>query len=190
MANEEINNDQEATNSAAQGALKAGIIVGLVNLAVYYIAYFIDVTLLTSAWFGFGILAVMLAIVIYLGIEFRKEIGGYMKFGVAFQFVFITFIVSGLIGMVGNVLLFHIIDPALPTVLAEAQLESTLAIMDRYGAGNALTSDQIQEMRSDLIESRTFVGMAKTFGWGLILYAIIALILGAIIKKRDKSLEY
>lgn len=190
MANEELKDDQEAVNSPAQAALKAGVILGLVTLVIYYVAYFVDVTLLTSGWYGFVVLLISLTLVIYFGIEYRKEIGGYMTYGVAFQFVFITFIVSGLIGILGNVLLFHVIDPALPVVLADAQLESTLALMDRFGGGDAFTGAQIQQMRSDLIESRTIFGLVKTFAWSLILYAIIALILGAILKKRDKSLDY
>ena len=36
----------------------------------------------------------------------------------------------------------------------------------------------------------TLLGQLKGFGIGLIAYAIIALILGAILKKRDKSLDY
>ena len=34
------------------------------------------------------------------------------------------------------------------------------------------------------------MGQLKAFGFGLIFYAIIALILGAILKKRDKSLDF
>jgi hypothetical protein len=34
------------------------------------------------------------------------------------------------------------------------------------------------------------MGQIKAFGFALIIYAIMSLILGAILKKRDKSLDY
>jgi len=190
MENTQLQKEEEEVVSPFQVAIRAGVVVGLVTLAIYYIAYFIDVEILSSAWLGFGLLGLSLGLVIYYGIDYRREIGGFMSFGVAFQYVFFAFIISGLITTLGNILLFHLIDPALPKVLADAQLESTVALMDRFGAGNQLTSDQMAEMRTNFEESRSIIGMIKAFGISLVIYAILALILGAIIKKRDKSLDY
>lgn len=190
MENLQIDKNDEEIMTPFQAALKAGVVIGLVTLAIYFIAYFIDVELLSSAWFGFLMLGLSLGFVIYFGIDYRKDLGGFMTFGVAFQFVFFTFIISGIIMTLGNILLFHVIDPALPGVLADAQLESTLALMDRFGAGDQITSDQMVEMRTGFEESRSIIGMIKAFGISLVIYAILALILGAIIKRRDKSLDY
>jgi len=190
MEHVQLNKEEEEVLSPFQAALKAGIIIGLVSLVIYYVAYFIDAEMLSSAWLGFAMLGISLGLVIYFGIDFRNDLGGFMSFGVAFQFVFITFIISGLISTVGNILLFQVIDPSLPGVLADAQLESTLALMDRFGAGDQISSDQMVEMRASFEESRSAFGMIKAFGISLIIYAILALILGAIIKRRDKSLDY
>jgi hypothetical protein len=45
-------------------------------------------------------------------------------------------------------------------------------------------------MREASASNFTLVGQLKVFGFGLISYAIIALILGAILKKKDKSLDF
>ena len=190
MENAQLNKEEEEVVSPFQTAVKAGIVVGLVTLAIYYVAYFIDVEALSSAWIGFLLLGISLGLIIYFGIDYRRELGGFMSFGVAFQFVFITFVISGLISTLGNILLFQVIDPSLPGVLADAQLESTIALMDRFGAGNQITSDQMAEMRTSFEESRSVLGLTKAFGISLVIYAILALILGAIIKRRDKSLDY
>lgn len=190
MEDIQLEKDGDEVVSPFQAAVKAGVVVGLVSLVIYYVAYFIDVEILSSAWLGFAMLAISLALVIYFGIDYRKDQGGYMSFGVAFQFVFFTFIISGLITTLGNILLFQVIDPALPGVLADAQLESTIALMDSFGAGNQITSDQMAEMRTGFEESRSLMGLIKAFGISLVIYAILALILSAIIKRRDKSLDY
>lgn len=92
--------------------------------------------------------------------------------------------------MLGNILLYHVIDPQLPELLVESQLESMLSMMDRFGAGDSITGDQLDEMREGLEVNYTLSGQLKSFGIGLIIYAILALIIGAIIKKKDTSLDY
>ncbi|KEO74334.1 DUF4199 domain-containing protein [Anditalea andensis] len=173
-----------------QAAIKAGIIVGPVLLAIYYVAYFMEVALLSSSWLGLVMFGLALVLVMYFSIALRNDLGGFMSFTVAFQFVFITFVISGFISTIGNMLLFHVIDPALPVLLADAQMENTLAILDKIGAGSQLSSKQLAEMQTDLEKGRSLIGLAQSYGISLIIYAIISLILGAIVKKRDKTLHY
>jgi len=153
VGNIHLNDDGEVI-SPIQVALKAGVVLGPVSIVIYYVAYFIDVEILTSTWLGFAMLAISIALVIYYGIDYRNDLGGFMPFGIACQFVFFTLVISGLITTVGYILLFQVIDPSLPGILAEAQLESALAMMDHLGQGNAMTSDRIVDMRRELEESR------------------------------------
>jgi uncharacterized protein (DUF2132 family) len=53
-----------------------------------------------------------------------------------------------------------------------------------------LPAETLEEMRQASASSFTLAGQLKAFGFGLIAYAIIALILGAILKKKDKSLDF
>ena len=75
-------------------------------------------------------------------------------------------------------------------MLVDAQLENMLNMMDRFGAGDSISGDQLDEIRQGVEANFTVFGQIKSFGIGLIIYAIMALILAAIIKKRDKSLDY
>jgi hypothetical protein len=180
----------ETPTTPFQAALKAGIVLGLVNVAIYYTLYFVDVELLASGYLGLGLMVLMVGIIMYFGIDYRKELGGFMSFGTAFQFVFLALLINGVISTMGNVLLFEVIDTDLPAVLAETQLESTLAIMDRFGAGDALSSAEMDELRTGFEKNYTALGLIKSLAVASIIYAILALILGAILKKRDKSLDY
>jgi hypothetical protein len=182
---------ENQTQSPFQASVKPGITIGLVALVLTYIAYFIDSSLLASGWFGLSAFAVFFVLIIYFGRQFRTELGGFMSFGTAFNFSFITMIISGLVSLVGQILLFQVIDPDLPQVLADLTFENSLSMMEKFGANpDSLSPEQLEEIRVSSSSGFTLLGQLKAFGFGLIAYAIIALILGAILKKRDKSLDY
>tara|TARA_R110002124_G_scaffold170608_4_gene338217 strand:- start:29154 stop:29702 length:549 start_codon:yes stop_codon:yes gene_type:complete len=181
---------EQQSTSPAMAALKSGVTIGLVMLVISFLIYFIDYSLLVAAWYGFAVFVLFFGLVIYYGIQYRKEIGGFMPYGPAFQFAFVTLIVSGLISTLGNIVLYQLIDPGLSELLVKVQLENMLAMLDNFGAGDNISSDQINEMRTEMEDAFTFAGQIKGFGVSLIIYAIFSLILGAIIKKRDKSTDF
>lgn len=181
----------EEQQSPFQAAIKPGLTIGLVSLALTFIAYFIDSTLLGSAWFGLVAIVVFFVLMIYFGKQYRSELGGFMSFGTAFNFSFIAIVISGLVGLIGQILLFQVIDPSLAGVLADQAFETSLSMMESFGQDpDAMDPAVLEKIKSDTASSFTMAGQLKNFGFGLIVYAIIALILGAILKKRDKSLDY
>lgn len=181
----------EEQESPFQAAVRPGLTIGLVSLAMTFIAYFIDSTLLASGWFGLVAIVVFFVLIIYFGKQYRTEIGGFMTFGTAFNFSFITMIISGLIGLVGQILLFQVIDPSLGGVLADVSFQSSLEVMESFGQNpDSMDPAVLDEMRNSTASAFTLGGQIKNFGFALIAYAVIALILAAILKKRDKSLEY
>jgi hypothetical protein len=181
----------ETNETPFQAAVKPGLIVGLISMAVYYLAYFIDSSLLAAAWFGFATLVISFVLIIIFGRQYRAELGGFMSFGSAFNFSFLVLVISGLIGLIGQILLFQVIDPALPGVLTEAFMKNTLETMEKFGASpDAMDPNMMDEMKKSMEEGFTVMGQIKSFGMLLIFSAILALILGAILKKKDTSTEF
>jgi len=181
----------EQTASPIQSAIRPGLIIGLVSLVITYIAYFIDSSYLASGYFGLIALVLFFGLIIFFGKEFRKESGGFLAFGPAFNFSFFAILISGVIGLVGNMLLFHVIDPTLPQVLGDLTFETQLEMMENFGQNpDSMPSETLDKMKEASASNFTIAGQLKGFGFGLIAYAIIALILGAILKKRDKSLDF
>jgi hypothetical protein len=174
----------------AQAALKSGALLGIIMVIFTFIVYVIQSTALVGFWFNIIVLVLFFGLLIYFGIQYRNQVGGFLAYGAAFQFSFVALIVSGFIFTLGNMLLYHVIDPALPEVLIEKQLNSVLEMMDRFGAGDSLSSDDLDEMRENMVDSFTVVGQIKGLGVSFIIYAVMALIVAAIIKKKDKSLDY
>ena len=113
-----------------------------------------------------------------------------MDFGTAFKYSFIAFLISGLINLVGSALLYTVVDPDLPSVLAEVQMENTMEMLERFGAADSMSSEQIEKMEMDMKQAFTPLGMIKGFWVPILFYGVGALIVAAIIKKRDKSLDY
>ncbi|MCH6234787.1 DUF4199 domain-containing protein [Cognataquiflexum rubidum] len=180
----------ENQESPFKAGLNSGLILGIISVVITYILYFIDPTLLVAWYVGIGILVLYFGLIIYFGGQYRSSIGGFMTFGTAFNFAFVAMVVSGIISMLGSLLLYNVVDPALPGVLIESQMETQMAMLEKFGAADAMTSEQIDDIRTSLEGGYTVLGQVKAFGFLLIAYAIIALILGAILKKRDKSLDY
>lgn len=173
-----------------QAAITPGLVTGLFLTVISYLLYFVDYELLASGWLGLFSLVLYGGLIIYFGINYRKEKGGYLDFGDAFQFSFFSLLIMMVITTIGNMLLFLVGDPGLAEKMADIGLMNTMEIMDTFGAGENMSSDQIDEIRQGILDGYTFIGMIKGAGIMVIFYAILALILGAIIKKKDKTLDY
>ena len=180
----------EQAPSPISSAVKPGITIGLVSMVITYVAYFIDSSYLASGYFGLIALVLFFGLIIYFGREFRKESGGFLAFGPAFTFSFIAILLSGVVTLIGNIVLFQVIDPTLPEVLGDVTYKAQLEMMESFGANpDSIPSEDLDKMRESALSNYTLGGQLRNFGFGIIAYAIIALILGAILKKRDKSLD-
>ncbi|WP_288373489.1 DUF4199 domain-containing protein [uncultured Algoriphagus sp.] len=181
----------EEKQTPFQAAVRPGLTIGLVSVAMTFLVYFIDSSLLVAGWYGLVALVLFFVLVIYFGRQYRTELGGFMTFGVAFNFSFITMIISGLISIGGQMLLYYVIDPALPEVLAELAFENNISMLEGMGMNpESMPAEQLEEMRINSGRGFTLTGQLMAFGFALIFYAILSLITGAILKKKDKSLDY
>ncbi|GGF40468.1 DUF4199 domain-containing protein [Echinicola rosea] len=179
----------ETQETPFKAALRSGLIIGLISLVISYVVYFINATSLASSWMLL-LLVLSFVLVLVFGFSYRKELGGYIPFGAAFQFSFFTLVVAGIVGLFGQLLLFQVIDPALPGVLADQQMQNTMEVMESFGAADAMSTEQIDEMKQGMLDGYTVGGQIKSFGFVLIFYAICALILGAIIKRKEPTPSY
>ena len=60
--------------------LKAGLLVGFASVFIVLITYIINFEISLEWWYGLLTLSVTIGLVIYLGINFRTNIGGYMSY--------------------------------------------------------------------------------------------------------------
>ncbi len=170
-------------------ALKWGLIIGIVNIILTILVYIIGEGLMIKWWFGLSILVINIILIVYAGKQYRTAIGGYMSFNKAFSVVFMTLVVAGIITTLFNIILYQVIDPDLPNRLTQAALEQAEQMMARFN----MPADQMDEALAQA-EERTagqfsVTGSIKGFGISLIFYLVVSLIIGAIIKRKEKEEE-
>ncbi|MEQ6166772.1 MULTISPECIES: DUF4199 domain-containing protein [unclassified Ekhidna] len=169
-------------------AIKSGLMVGVIGIVLTLLLYIVNAALLVSMWMLLFFI-VFLALVCYFGIQHRNEIGGYMSFGKAWVYSMQVFIAAGLLSTIFNLLLYNVIDPELPEMLADQSVENAESMMRNFGMPEDQMDEALEKTRSDTLDRFTVSGSVMGFLWGLIIYAILSLITGAIIKKKEPELE-
>ena len=170
-------------------AIRSGIIIGVVSILLSLIIYLIDPTLFASLWVLFIFFIVSIGLIIYFGIQHRNEEGGYLTFGKSWMYSFQAFIVAGIVSSIFRILLFNVIDPELVEIVTDTSIENTESMMRSFGAPAEQIDETIERTRTETPKGLTPVGILKGFLWGIIFYAIFALITGVIIKKKEPEFE-
>ena len=173
-------------NTLFNHSLKFGFIIGIVGIIIGVLAYMAGESLMVKWWFGIIILVINIGLIIYSGLQYRASIGGYMNFKTAFSVTFLTFLVAGILGTIFTIILYQVIDPELPGRLTKAAIEQTEQMMSNFGAPQETIDEQMVAIEERMVNQFSLMGQIKGFGIALIIYAVVGLIIGAIIKKSEK----
>ncbi|HYG18305.1 MAG TPA: DUF4199 domain-containing protein [Ohtaekwangia sp.] len=180
MESTSINNPHDGL---IKDSLRSGAIIGVIGVAVMAISYVVDESLLANWKILVVMLVMYIGLVIYLGIRYRNQAGGFMSYGQAFLHGFVMLATAGLIGVLFNGILYSLIDPGLGQRLAEITIEKTSEMMRGFGASENDIDQAIAKMEEDMPKQFSFVGQLKGYLWGLIMYAIISLISALFVRK-------
>ena len=183
---EQQNEELQETKSPIQHALRFGVVVGVIGAIITLLLYVAGPAMMVKWWVGLLSLAVFIGLVIYGGISYRKEIGGYMDFGPAFMHGFVTLAVAGLIGTIINLLLYTVVDPTLPEALTEAAVEQAMSMAEGLGAPPEALDQAAENAREQTEGQFSAGGLMKQYGIGLIIYAVLSLITGLIVRRKEK----
>ncbi len=171
-----------------QDAMKKGAILGMIHIMIFLALYFLMTNKLTGFSYLLAILILNLGFSIYNGIEFRKEMGGYIDFTSVFKYIFVLLTTNGVINIV-FIALFLLIEPAYPEVMAQSQLDTSVYWAQRFGAPEQAIEKIHDDFDFEEIKGRfNYSGLLFSFGIGLILYAIGALITALIVRKREPEI--
>jgi len=165
--------------------IKYGIIAGLLMIAGYVLLYVIDGALLAS-FYTLLLYIILIFCMVYGGITYRKEIGGFNSFGQAFLAVFITaFLGSFLIDSFGFIM-FKFIDPALVDVVKEVAYEKAEAMMEKFN-----TPEDQMEKQLKLIKATDYTPSIKSQATRLLssttVGAILSLLIAVFVRRNDRA---
>ena len=165
-------------------AAKFGAIIGAVSIVLVILIYVISIAFLATFKFLFLLLIIGMGLVIYAGIDYRNEIGGYIPYGKAFLHGLTALAISGIISTVFNILLYTVIDPELPQKLTEAIIANTEVVMRNFGVPEGSIDEALNKMRDEMPKQFTIGGLAYGYVKALVWYACIALITSLFVRKN------
>jgi len=175
---------EEKEPTLFQHALKWGLIVGAISIALTCVAYAVDYSMLANWKFGIFIFVFLIGITIYAGMNYRNETGGFIAYGKAFQHAFILMAVSGLVSTAFTILLYTVIDPELPAKLTDVAIENAEAMMKNFGMPEDQLDKAMEDTRKRTENQFSISGLGMGYGIGLIIYAVLSLITSIFVRKN------
>lgn len=163
-------------------ASRFGLIIASVGIFYTLMAYLVNLELLVNTFAGIGIWAVNMILLIVAVSQVKKAFGGYLTFKEGFSTFVLTYIISALVSAVFGILLFSVIDPEAAERVQELIIETTVNMMERFGAPEDSITEQVEALEST--NQFSVVNQVKGFFTGIVLYAVIGLIVAAIMKKN------
>lgn len=165
-------------------ALKWGIISGAISIVIFVALYVINYALMVNWKFAIVGLLIGLTIVSYAGVDYRKQIGGLMPYGQAWQHGFLTFAVSGLISILFSLLLYNVIDTELPQKLTDVSMETTREMMEGFGMPADQIDSEVEKAKARTENQFKPGGMAIGYLIQLVIFAILALVTALFARKN------
>ncbi len=170
--------------SLFQHALRWGLIVGAISIALTCVFYAVDYAMLANWKMGILVLVVLIGLTIYAGISYRNETGGFLAYGKAFQHGFVLMAVSGLLSTAFTALLYTVIDPDLPAKLVDVAMENAAAMMQSFGMPEDQMDKALEDARARTVNQFSVSGLGMAYGIGLIIYAVLSLITSIFVRKN------
>lgn len=166
-------------------AARNGLLMGFVSIVLTLLIYMVDISIMvewTFSLFSFLLFAILTVI---FGRGYRAQVGGFLSYSESFQYAFIVIAVSGLIGLMFNIILFNIIDPELPETMTRLVIETQEKMLMNFGASDDMIDDTLEAMERDMPAQYTPMGQLKS-SWAVVLgAAILGAITAIFIKKKQ-----
>jgi hypothetical protein len=181
--------NQQPQPSLINHAVKSGPILGVVLIIFSLIFYLINIEWLVSFKMWFLTLGAAIVYAAYAGISFRKENGGYLTFGKAYQHSFVLFVLASISLTAFNFILYFIIDPELPGMLTDVTIRNAEEMMSKFGMPQDQLDATLEQTRIETENGFKPTGLMLGFLYSLITYAILALISAAVGKKNAPEVQ-
>lgn len=176
--------EKEQLNAILQGA---GIVSGI-GIFFVALAYVLGPSYMVGPWSNWISFFGVLGGIIFVALKQRKALGGFWSFGQAFKFIFLVSL--GFVIVIGlfEYLLFHVIDPDFYGRVMEETLQLTYERFTSFGLDDESMSEIMEKTEERLQDQASFKGVLFGMGIRVIVYAVLALIVGAFVKKKDPEI--
>lgn len=165
-------------------AIKKGLVLGMIHILVFLVLFVLAPSKVTGFAYLTFVIIFNLGYVIYFGIQWRREVGGYIEYGEAFRYLFVLFLANGVL-QIAFTLVMVLANPTYPETMAQSQFDTSIYWAERFGAPPAA----IEKMQEDFNMEDAKKNMGFRSVWmgliiGPIVYAISCSILALIVRKN------
>ena len=172
-------------NPAKKISTSYGIYLGVSLILIVVLAYAFDLSLFTKWWFGISLLIFVVIMACISTSKAKKVSTSLFKFKDAFGAYFLTIFIGTFISLLFGILLFNVIDSQAAETLTELTIESTREMMEGFGAPEAQINEALQKMQNE--NQYSIMNQLKGYGFQLIMYAVIGLIVALVFKEKDTT---
>lgn len=169
-----------------KNALNLGITMAVIGILIFLLMVVLEPGMILLSVLGFvGFIVAIIIPIIFIRKE-REAQGGAITLGEAFKLSFIGLLIGGAIGIVFQILYIQVIDPE----FGERMTAQTLEMSNSFMEGNMdddMREEILRQAEEDSLNRYTVSGMLKSFGIAAIFYAVVSLILAAILKKSPEG---
>ena len=162
-----------------------GLYLGLSLILIVVLAYAFDLTLFTEWWFGVSLLVFVIIMASMATSKAKKASVEIFKFKDAFGAYFLTVFIGTFISLLFGILLFNFVDSEAAETLTELTIDSTRDMMENFGAPEAQINETLQKLQEE--NQYSFLNQLKGYGFQLIMYAVIGLIVALIFREKDPA---
>ncbi|MEQ9300796.1 MAG: DUF4199 domain-containing protein [Cyclobacteriaceae bacterium] len=179
-----MSEENDQVSSQLTHAARNGLLMGFVSIVLTLLIYMVDISIMVEWTFSLLSFLLFAILTVIFGRGYRAQVGGFLGYGESFQYAFVVIVVSGLIGLMFNIILFNIIDPELPETMARLIMEAQEKMLMNFGASDDMIDETLETMERDLPAQYTPMGQLKS-SWAVVLgAAILGSITAIFIKKK------
>jgi hypothetical protein len=165
--------------------VKYGVICGLLAVLIMYGGWAMGLDTFVSISFWTAFIPYMIAIIIYGGLQVRKQNGGFLSYAQSLKFSFLSYVIVAIIVAIATYILYNIIDKELTQKSMQVAMEKTRVMMEKFGA----SEDDIAKAMKRTEEGSKDTGIGKILlgtGLGLIWDFCKSLLIALVIRKEEK----
>jgi predicted DNA repair protein MutK len=170
--------EQQLKSSAINYGIYLGIGLSLITVLIYIFSLDTFVNL----WYYLILTLVVIIVGIVSTAKSKSINGGFLSFKEAFSSYFIPVAIGMLISVAINILIFSVIDTKAADYVQDKSIESAVAMMEKWGAPSSEIDKVLEE--ADNNNSLSAVNQLKQSAKSLLFFAVVGLIVAAIMKKR------
>lgn len=171
-------------NPVSKKLIIESAILGAALIAINFVMYLIDMKLMFNTFLAIFLGLGSLGGAIWLAFRERGRQGGYMRYWDAWKTFVTIAVVVILMNNAYQIMMFKVVDPQMVEVYAEYTMETTVSMMETFGAPESEIEKTLTELENQDWDEQYSIGkMMLGLVIGIAMYAVFSFLWALIVRK-------